>query len=41
VTCLSCHVAHASPNDSELRWDYDDIFTEGKRIGCLICHTNK
>jgi hypothetical protein len=41
VMCLSCHVAHASPYDSELRWDYDNIFTEGKRIGCLICHTNK
>lgn len=41
VTCLSCHVAHASPYDSELRWDYDSIFTEGERSGCLICHTGK
>jgi hypothetical protein len=41
VTCLSCHVAHASPYDSELRWDYDNIFTEGERSGCLICHTGK
>jgi len=41
VACLSCHVAHASPYDSELRWDYDNIFTEGERGGCLICHTGK
>ena len=41
LTCLSCHVAHASPYDSELRWDYDNIFTEGERSGCLICHTGK
>lgn len=42
VTCLSCHVAHSSPYDSALRWDYDNIFTgeEGKS-GCLICHTGK
>jgi len=41
VSCLSCHVAHASPYDSQLRWDYDNIFTEGERNGCLICHTGK
>jgi hypothetical protein len=42
VTCLSCHVAHSSPYDSILRWDYDNIMTgeEGK-AGCLICHTGK
>lgn len=42
VLCLSCHVAHSSPYDSILRWDYDAIFTgeEGKG-GCLICHTEK
>ncbi len=42
VTCLSCHVAHGSPYDSILRWDYDNIYAyeEGKS-GCLICHTGK
>lgn len=42
VICLSCHVAHASPYESMLRWDYDTIVTgeEGKD-GCLICHTGK
>jgi hypothetical protein len=42
ILCLSCHVAHSSPYDSILRWDYDAIFTgeEGKG-GCLICHTGK
>jgi hypothetical protein len=42
VICLSCHVAHASPYQSVLRWDYDSIFTgEGGKGGCLICHTGK
>lgn len=42
VTCFSCHVAHSSPYDSMLRWDYDNIYAheEGKG-GCLICHTGK
>jgi hypothetical protein len=40
VICLSCHVAHASPYESMLRWDYDRLMTEGKG-GCLICHTGK
>jgi hypothetical protein len=42
VICLSCHMAHASPYESMLRWDYDAIVTgeEGKD-GCLICHTGK
>lgn len=42
VTCLSCHVAHASSYESILRWDYDAIITgeEGKG-GCFICHTGK
>jgi hypothetical protein len=42
IICLSCHVAHAGPYDSMLRWDYDAIVTgeEGKE-GCLICHTGK
>ena len=42
VTCLSCHVAHASPHESILRWDYDAIvFGETESVGCLICHTGK
>jgi hypothetical protein len=42
VICLSCHMAHASPYESMLRWNYDAIVTgeEGKE-GCLICHTGK
>ena len=40
VMCLSCHVAHASPYESMLRWDYDRLMTEGKG-GCLICHSGK
>jgi hypothetical protein len=42
VTCLSCHMAHASPYESSLRWDYDAIITgkEGKG-GCFICHAGK
>lgn len=42
VTCLSCHVAHSSPYESILRWDYDNIYTgENGKGGCLICHTGK
>ena len=42
VMCLSCHVAHSSPYESILKWDYDSIITgeEGKG-GCFICHTEK
>ncbi len=40
VICLSCHVAHASPYESMLRWDYDRLMTEGKG-GCQICHSGK
>jgi hypothetical protein len=42
VICLSCHVAHSSPYNSILRWDYDNIIAgeEGKG-GCFICHTGK
>lgn len=40
VICLSCHVAHASPYESMLRWDYDGLMTEGKG-GCQICHSGK
>ncbi len=41
VFCLSCHVAHASPNESMLRWDYDAIALGEVGGGCLICHTEK
>ena len=41
VFCLSCHVAHASPNESMLRWDYDAIVSGEAGGGCLICHTGK
>jgi len=42
VICMSCHMAHSSPYESILRWDYDNIYAheEGKG-GCLICHTGK
>jgi len=42
VLCLSCHVAHGSPYESLLRWDYESIFAgEGGNGGCFICHTSK
>lgn len=42
VICLSCHMAHASPYDSLLRWDYDNIYVHEKdKKGCLVCHTTK
>jgi hypothetical protein len=41
VFCLSCHVAHASQNESMLRWNYDAIVSGEAGGGCLICHTDK
>lgn len=42
VLCLSCHVAHASPYESLLKWDYESIIAgEGGGDGCFICHTGK
>ena len=42
VTCLSCHVAHSSPYESLLKWDYDNLIAgEGGGSGCAICHTGK
>ncbi|MEW6163366.1 MAG: cytochrome c3 family protein [Nitrospirota bacterium] len=42
VICLSCHVAHSSPYESILRWDYDAIVSgEAGKGGCFICHTGK
>lgn len=50
VMCLSCHMAHASPYDGMLRFDYSAL-TSGMRagtgnqthagVGCLACHTAK
>lgn len=34
VFCLSCHRAHASPNNNALRWDYSQ-----NAKGCLECHS--
>jgi hypothetical protein len=42
VICISCHIAHSSPYESILRWDYDNIYAhEESKGGCLICHTGK
>jgi len=45
VMCLSCHMAHASPYDGMLRFDYTQQTagnaTTGLGTGCLACHTTK
>ncbi len=49
VMCLSCHVAHASPYDFMLRFDYtqmtagsQDSIGDAQNVGgCLACHTEK
>ncbi len=42
VMCLSCHLAHAGPYDSSLRWNYENLYTnENGKNGCLICHMGK
>jgi len=45
VTCLSCHMAHASPYPDMLRWDYNlmELKTTGagQGKGCFVCHTLK
>ena len=44
VVCLSCHMAHGSPYNSSLRWNFDIISSgseKGERGGCFICHTKK
>lgn len=43
VLCLSCHRAHATPNDDILRWDYSTIQAGGggaNGTGCFRCHTS-
>jgi hypothetical protein len=45
VMCLSCHMAHASPYDGMLRFDYATMVAGvgagTTRTGCLACHTAK
>ncbi|MEW6067078.1 MAG: cytochrome c3 family protein [Nitrospirota bacterium] len=43
VMCLSCHVAHGSPYDDLLRWDYSSMIAGGgsNETGCFACHTQK
>jgi len=42
VTCLSCHVAHASDYPDMLRWDYTGMVAGGGGTGgCFTCHTSK
>ena len=43
VTCLSCHVAHASDYPDMLRWDYSEIMFAGGggSGGCFTCHSTK
>ena len=42
VLCLSCHRAHATPNDDILRWSYATMQAGGGGAigtGCFRCHT--
>ncbi len=45
VMCLSCHVAHGSPYDDLLRWDYSKCQAGSDNpdpdCGCFKCHTQK
>ncbi|MEW6218144.1 MAG: cytochrome c3 family protein [Thermodesulfobacteriota bacterium] len=43
VTCLSCHMVHASPYPDMLRWNYDALqaHSGSNTNGCFICHTTK
>ncbi|MEW6220091.1 MAG: cytochrome c3 family protein [Thermodesulfobacteriota bacterium] len=44
VTCLSCHMAHASPYEDMLRWDYSGMIAHSAGAaagGCFTCHTTK
>lgn len=43
VTCLSCHMAHASNYPDLLRWNYNAIIAGGgsNGTGCFVCHTSK
>ncbi len=45
VTCLSCHMSHASNYPDMLRWNYDGMIAHDSSAnagnGCFICHTTK
>ncbi len=45
VTCLSCHMSHASNYPDMLRWDYSGMLAHDSNAdtgnGCFICHTTK
>jgi hypothetical protein len=42
VSCLTCHMAHASNYPSMLRWDYNTMIAGGGGSGgCFTCHTTK
>lgn len=42
VTCLSCHMSHASPYPDMLRWDYTTMVAGGGGTGgCFTCHSQK
>lgn len=45
VMCLSCHMAHASPYPSMLRWDYTAMIAhdagDAAGTGCFVCHSTK
>lgn len=45
VTCLSCHMAHASDYSSMLRFDYSQMMAheggDASGNGCFACHTTK
>jgi cytochrome c553 len=43
VICLSCHRAHASPNNDLLRWNYEGVSMVGSAGNgdCKTCHTTK
>jgi predicted CXXCH cytochrome family protein len=44
IMCMSCHRAHASPNQDSLRWDYTEMVageTRSGNNGCFACHTRK
>ncbi len=42
VMCLSCHRAHGSPVNDNLRWDYATMISGGGATnGCFTCHNDK
>ncbi|MDP2156468.1 MAG: hypothetical protein Q8K68_02015 [Nitrospirota bacterium] len=41
LMCLSCHLAHASPNFKMTRWDYKNATLGTAISGCNVCHRGK